>query len=135
MSARDPKTYAIIGAAMKVHGELGPGFLEAVYHDALAIELDQLDISFGQEVELPIFYRDIKIKSKYKADFICFDRYVLLEIKAIKSLSQVEDAQIINYLKATKVPVGLLINFGVGSLQFKRFIYDKDTNKVSNEIN
>ncbi|ESQ75011.1 GxxExxY protein [Asticcacaulis sp. AC402] len=117
---RDSQTYAIIGAAMEVHTRLGYGFLEAVYHEALMIELDRAGIPFRREFALPIHYRDTVLACQYRADFICFDE-VLVELKALVQLSPREDAQIMNYLRAARLPKGLLINFGGAKLEYKRF--------------
>lgn len=119
---RDPRTFALIGAAMEVHRVLGPGFLEAVYQEAFARELSQKDIPFRIEVELPVFYKGEKLSTAYRADFACFDS-VSVELKAIKQLTIVEEAQILNYLKATGLGVGRMFNFGAPSLQHKRFVF------------
>jgi len=117
---KDPKTYAIIGAAMDVHSELGSGFLEAVYQEALAFAFADRDTPFDREVDLPVFFKGRKLNAAYRADFICFDS-VIVEVKAIRALGGVEEAQIINYLKAARREVGLLINFGSPSLEYRRF--------------
>ncbi len=122
---RDPRTYAIIGAAMEVHRTLGHGFLEPVYQEALAIELELQNIPHQREVGLPIRYKDRVLSTGYRADFIYFNREVLVEIKALSELSSSWEAQVINYLKATGIEVGLLINFGVPSLQYKRLVLTK----------
>jgi GxxExxY protein len=121
---RDPRTYAIIGAAMEVHRELGRGFLEAVYHNALALELAIRQIPFAHEVELPVFYKGQRLATIYRADFVCYNA-VILELKALAKLTDVERAQIIHYLKATRLETGLLLNFGAKSLEYERFIYSK----------
>jgi GxxExxY protein len=121
---RDPRTYAIIGAAMEVHRELGRGFLETVYHHALALELTSRNIPFEHEVELPIFYKGQRLTTFYRADFVCFNA-VILELKALSKLTDIERAQIIHYLKATRLEAGLLLNFGAKSLEYERFIYSK----------
>jgi GxxExxY protein len=118
----DPRTYAIIGAAMEVHRQLGRGFLEAVYQEALAVELACRDVPLAREVELPILYKGIKLHTGYRADFVCYDT-IILELKALRSTGVIEDAQLINYLKATKMHIGLLLNFGASSLEFKRFAH------------
>jgi GxxExxY protein len=124
MAERDPKTFAIIGAAMEVHRELGSGFLEAVYQEALALEFDQRRIPYQPQAELLIFYKNQRLKTIYKADFICYET-VIVELKALARLSGTEEAQIINYLKATDFEIGLLLNFGTPSLEYKRFAYTK----------
>ena len=119
--ARDPQSYAIIGAAMEVHRVLGPGFLEAVYQEALAIELAERGIPFCREVELPLLYKGVALQTHYRADFVCYDA-VIVELKALAQISGVEEAQIINYLKATGLRIGLILNFSAPSLEHRRFI-------------
>jgi GxxExxY protein len=123
-SERDPRTYAIIGAAIEVHKELGRGFLEPVYHEAMQIELLARSIPFAREVTLPVWYKSQRLRSEYRADFVCFDK-VIVELKALAALTGHEEAQVINYLKATGHEVGLLINFGAASLQYRRLILSK----------
>ena len=120
--SRDPRTYAIIGAAMAVHRELGRGFLEAVYHDALAIELATNQIPFRREVELPVYYKRKRLNASYRADFVCWES-VIVEVKALAKLSGTEEAQVINYLKAAGMELGLVFNFGAPSLEYKRFVF------------
>ncbi len=118
---RDPQTYAIIGACMEVHRELGHGFLEAVYHEALQRELKLCDVPFRHEVELPVSYKGESLKCFYKCDLLCFED-IVVEIKAISQLTTGDEAQLINYLKASNIQRGVLINFGTPSLQYKRLI-------------
>ena len=124
MLEKDPRTYKIIGSAMEVHKQLGCGFLEAVYQDAFAIELQIQGVTFSREVELPVFYKEHRLNTFYKADFICYNS-IIVELKALKKIGKVEEAQILNYLKATGFEIGLLINFGAPSLEYKRYIYTK----------
>ena len=118
---RDPRTYAIIGAAMEVHSQLGNGFLEPVYQDALEVEFRLRKIQHAREVALPVFYKEQQLRSSYRADFICFEN-VIVELKAVKQITDIERAQILNYLKATNFTLGLLINFGQSSLKYERFV-------------
>jgi GxxExxY protein len=118
---RDAQTYRIIGAAMEVHRQLGPGFLEAVYHEALVIEFTLKDIPFVREVELPIHYRGRALACTYRADFLCFEE-VIVELKAQEKLSGTERAQVLNYLKATGLHRALLLNFGTSSLTQERLV-------------
>ncbi|MEO0588260.1 MAG: GxxExxY protein [Planctomycetota bacterium] len=119
---RDPRTYAIIGAAMRVHRELGPGFLEAVYQEALEIELRQQSVPYESQINLPIQYRGHPLKTTYRADLRCYEA-VIVELKATSGLTGTDDAQLINYLKCTGHKTGLLINFGTPSLQHRRLVY------------
>ena len=118
---RDPRTFAIIGAAIEVHRELGAGFLEAVYQEAFARELAKREIPFRAEVELPVFYKGERLSSSYRADFVCFDS-IIVEVKALGQLTGIEESQLINYLKASGHSVGLLLNFGARSPQHKRLV-------------
>lgn len=113
------EVYAIVGAAMEVSNELGSGFLEAVYQEALEIELEERRIPFVTQTPIVISYKGRKLQKEYIPDFICY-RQVIVEIKAIKQLSSVEEAQLLNYLKATGKPVGVLLNFGSPKMEWKR---------------
>ena len=119
MNIRDKETYAIIGAAMTVHKKLGCGFLEAVYQEALEREFQYLNIPYEREKRLPINYRGKVLKTYYQADFVCYD-LVIVELKALQQLSGIDEAQVINYLKASTLQKALLFNFGEPTLQYKR---------------
>lgn len=118
---RDTETYRIIGAAMAVHRFLGAGFLESVYQEALEIELGTSSIPYAREVKIPVHYKGRALQSHFKADFICYNS-IIVEIKAQKTLSGSEESQLINYLKASGLIRGLLLNFGTPSLYHKRYI-------------
>src|SRR5437588_5531637 len=113
LNDRDPRTYAIMGAAIEVHKQLGHGFLEPVYQEALAIEFGRRNIPFRREVRLPIHYKGQRLGTTYCADFICFDS-IVVELEALSRMSGTEESQVINYLKATSFQLGLL-NFGTRS--------------------
>lgn len=121
MDDRDPQTHAIIGAAMEVHTELGAVFLESVYQEVLAREFTLRGIPFAAEVELPIDYKGERLITFFRADFICYGE-VVVELKAVKALSGVEESQLLNYLKATGHERGLLLNFGSARLEVKRMV-------------
>jgi len=113
-------TRQIIAAAMEVHRVLGPGFLEAVYEAALAHEFKLRGLRYLRQVELTVQYKGI-LAGQYRADFVVDDR-VIVEIKATKRLTEIDEAQLLNYLKASGYRVGLLLNFGAPSLEIKRRI-------------
>ena len=114
------EVYQIVGAAMEVSNELGSGFLEAVYQEALGIEFDQIQIPYTPQQRITIAYKNTTLNKEYIADYVCFEQ-VIVEIKAIKAITQIEEAQLLNYLKATSFPVGLLVNFGTPKLEWKRY--------------
>jgi GxxExxY protein len=113
-------TYTIIGAAMEVHRVLGPGFVEAVYEKALSVELAARDVPFRRQERLAVAYKG-QIVGEYAADLVV-DNKVIVELKAVRALNEIHEAQLINYLRATDLRVGLLINFGASSLEHKRRI-------------
>jgi GxxExxY protein len=118
---RDKRTYGIIGCAMEVHKELGCGFLEAVYQEALERELTDQGVPFKSQPIVEISYKGKPLNKSYQPDFICYEE-IIVEIKAISSLSGTEEAQLLNYLKASGNKIGLLINFGAKSLDYKRIV-------------
>lgn len=107
---------------MAVHRELGHGFLEAVYQEALAVELGFRSIPFVKEKEIIINYRGVELSKTYKADFVCYNS-IIVELKALSSLTNDHMSQVLNYLKATNLKVGLLINFGESSLKHTRLVH------------
>jgi len=120
---KDPETFSIIGAAMAVHGELGNGFLEAVYQEALELEFKKRGIPYVREYALKIFYDGQELNASYKADFVCYSN-IIVELKALQTLSGSEEAQVINYLKASKLNKALLLNFGTRQLHYKRIVHN-----------
>lgn len=98
--------------------------MEAVYQEALAIEMALREIPFRREVQLPVFYKGRRLQTTYRADFICFDS-IIVELKALSRIGRIEEAQIINYLKVTGYELGLLLNFGEISLVHRRFANNK----------
>jgi GxxExxY protein len=120
------EVYAIVGAAMDVYNDLGPGFLENVYQEAMEIEVDARRIPSKATQEIHIKYKGRQLQKFYIADLICYDK-IIVEIKAIDKLTLREEGQLINYLKATGMKVGLLINFGhYPSLEWKRLVFTKE---------
>jgi len=115
------EAYAIVGAAMEVHSHLGSGFLEAVNGDALAIEMSSRGIPFQREVPLSVNYKGTALGHTYRADFIAWNQ-VILELKAVKCISDTEKAQVIHYLKATGHTLALLLNFGAPKLDWARLV-------------
>ena len=116
------EVFDIVGAAMEVHKTLGPGFLEAVYQEALAIEFNTRKIPFIEQPRQSLEYKGVQLKSFYIPDYLCYNE-IIVEIKAIKKCTEIEEAQIINELKVSKKKVGILINFGETSLYWKRYVY------------
>ncbi len=115
------ESYKIIGACMEVHKELGKGFSEILYGDALEIEFQKNNISYSREKHFNINYKNNILPHYYYADFVVNDT-IILELKAIKELTSSHIKQTLNYLAASKLRLGLLINFGEDSLSYKRII-------------
>lgn len=121
------EVYKIVGAAMEVYNEKGVGFLEEVYQECLEIELEMRGIPFISQKELPLYYKGRLLKKRYRADFVCYEN-IIVEIKALDRLTTNEEAQILNYLKATGFQVGVLINFGSrNKLEWDRKIWTPET--------
>jgi len=116
------EVYEIVGAAIEVHRELGEGFFEAVYQEALEIELEAKGIPFQAQKPLPIYYKGRRLKKEYIADVIGHDQ-IVVELKALDRLTKKEESQLLNYLKATRLRVGVLVNFGSsGRLEWERMV-------------
>ncbi len=119
--------YQIIGAAMKVHSELGYGLLEPIYQESLSLELKDNGIECAREQEIQIYYKSHLLEKKYRMDMLVGD--VIVELKSVSEISSVHRMQLCNYLRLTKKPVGLLLNFGEECLTAERWVYDHNTNK------
>ena len=115
-------TYKIIGAGQEVYKELGPGYLESVYEDALCYELNSLNIDYQRQLELDVHYKDVIFERRFRADLLV-ETKVLVENKAIKKITLQDEAQLINYLKTTNLKVGLLFNFGSEKFDFMRRVF------------
>jgi len=116
------ESYQIVGACFEVYNDKGSGFLEAVYQDCLALEFKDQQVSFEQKPRIRLTYKGRLIDQYYEPDFLCFDK-VIVEIKASKSITDEHRAQVINYLKATGLKLGLLVNFGnYPKLEYERFL-------------
>ena len=125
----DHQTSEIIGAAIEVHRLLGHGFLEAVYHNALCQELLLRSIPFQREVTVPVYYKGTKLTCGYRADVLCYEQ-VLVELKAQSRLTPIDEAQVINYLRATEFERALLLNFGAARLEVKRLVLTAEYRKT-----
>ena len=119
----DPRTYAIIGAAIEVHRVMGTGFLELLYKDALAIEFQRREIPFEAEVPCQVVYKGHILRGNYRMDFVCFQA-VVLEIKARSVITPADHAQLLSYLASARIRHGLLLNFGAAKLEHRRFVLD-----------
>jgi GxxExxY protein len=121
---RDPRTFAIIGAAMEVHRVLGSGFLEIFYRDALAIEFEIRKIPHVAEMPCHVSYKERPLRGHYRMDFVCYES-VVIEVKARSATGPADHAQVLNYLAATRHQYGLLLNFGAARLEYQRFVLTK----------
>jgi len=113
--------YKIVGACMEVHRTLGCGFLEPVYQEALAFEFQRRGIPYEREKEYEINYKSLVLSKTYKVDFLCYGN-IIVELKALGQLSKEHMAQVLNYLKASHLKLGLLVNFGTTSLNYERIV-------------
>lgn len=114
-------SYRIIGICMDVHRELGHGFLEIVYKDALEFEFRKENIKYAREVEYTVLYKDVLLPHKFYADFVVYDK-IIFEVKGVSGIADEHIAQTLNYLKASGNKLGLLVNFGESSLKYKRIL-------------
>ncbi|MBO4673565.1 MAG: GxxExxY protein [Bacteroidaceae bacterium] len=115
------ESYAIIGAALEVHKQLGCGFVEKVYQDALEIEFELRGIPFKREKHLPVFYKGKQIKHDFFVDFICYDK-IIIECKAVSEILDIHKIQTLNYIKINNLRLGIIINFSNQSLEHKRIV-------------
>ncbi|MBW2607141.1 MAG: GxxExxY protein [Deltaproteobacteria bacterium] len=115
-------TYKIIGAAREVYKELGSGYLESVYEDALCYELDLIKINYKRQIELDVQYKQVTFEKKFRADLL-IENKIIVENKAIKKITNQDEAQLINYLKTTHLRVGLLFNFGAEKFEMLRRVF------------
>ena len=113
--------YNIVGACMEVHRTLGCGFLEPVYQEALSFEFQRQGIPYEREKEYEINYKGLVLSKTYKVDFLCYGN-IIVELKALGQLSKEHIAQVLNYLKASHLKLGLLVNFGTTSLNYERIV-------------
>lgn len=118
------ESYKIVGAMLNVHNELGCGFLEAVYQDALEIEFSMQGIPYEREKEYDILYKGHVIDKKYRVDFVCYDK-IIVELKAIDMLLSVHYSQVLNYLKMSSLKLEILANFGESKLNTQRIIREQ----------
>jgi GxxExxY protein len=121
VSGGDRRTFAIVGAAMTVHRILGCGYLESIYRDAMAIELDLCRIPFEMEVPCKVAYKGHELRGHYHIDFVCYSDMVV-ELKARSSVGPADRAQVINYLAAAGLRAALLLNFGTQRLEYQRLV-------------
>lgn len=115
------ESFKIIGACFEVHKELGCGYLEAVYQEALSVELKERNIPFEKEKILRILYKGKLLEKIYVVDFLCY-KSIVLELKALSAITNQHEAQVLNYLKVSGLHLGMVINFGETSLKFKRLL-------------
>ena len=121
--------YDVIGAAHEVHNELHYGLSEAIYEEALCWELNELGLEANHQVDLPVYYKGHQLEKYYRLDIVV-ENDIIIELKAVDQILSEHRAQLYNYLRITKKPIGLLLNFG-SSVYVEKYIYDADTNDIS----
>jgi GxxExxY protein len=121
--------YPVIGAIYEVHKELGPGLNEYVYQEGLAMQLEEENIAFEREKEYTPIYHDRSMNAKYRLDFVCMDQ-IIVECKAVEQLTINHRAQLFNYMRLTKLPMGILVNFSQKSAVIERYFFDTQKNEI-----
>jgi GxxExxY protein len=116
MAIGDALTERVIGCGMAIHKALGPGLLESAYEECMALEFREAGLSFRRQVPLPVVYKTLRLKQSYRIDFVVEDR-VVLEIKSVERLAAVHEAQLLTYMRLSKIGTGLLMNFGAATLR------------------
>jgi GxxExxY protein len=118
------EVFKLVGFCMGIHGELGKGYDEVIYKDAFVVELQRAKIPFNRELKYKVSYKDVILPHHYQADFVVWDK-VLFEAKAVEMLTEAHVKQVLNYLAASKLELGLLVNFGADSLEWKRVVLSR----------
>lgn len=121
LEAADPELQRLVAAGMAVYGELGHGYVLGVYRDALAIECDERDLPYERNVPVLVHYRGRKLSTGFAADFVCC-RDILVIVKSVEALDRPDDMELINHLKATGYRRGLMLNFGLERMEFRRIV-------------
>ena len=121
--------YPVIGALYEVHKELGPGLNEYVYQEGLGMQLEEENIAFEREKEYTPIYHDRSMNAKYRLDFVCMDQ-IIVECKAVEQLTINHRAQLFNYMRLTKLPMGILVNFSQKSAVIERYFFDTQKNEI-----
>lgn len=121
--------YPVIGAIYEVHKELGPGLNEYVYQEGLEIQLEDDNIAYEREREYTPIYHDCKMNAKYRLDFVCKNQ-IIVECKAVEQLSVNHRAQLFNYMRLTRLPMGILVNFSQKSAEIERYFFDNQKNEI-----
>ena len=122
--------YIVVGAIYDTHKELGPGLNEYVYQEGLEVEFKQQHIFYEREKEFHPFYRGVKLNATYRLDFVCFCS-IIVECKAVKRIIPEHRAQLFNYMRLTKLPMGILVNFSPKSAEIERYFFDVQRNEIT----